>query len=337
MAVSKSRIFLWDNIKAFLILLVVVGHFADQYTEKSNMMNGLFLFIYTFHMPVFVFVSGLFSKSAIKNGRLQVNKVISYLILFYALKIFLHVIRMPFGIIKEFSFFSEASVPWYMFAMAAWICLIFLLRKVKLPILLPISIAASLAMGYLPYEQDVLCFSRVVIFFPLFLVGYHLNIEKLTEVTRSPILKIISAIILLSFAAICFIWNEPLYELRPLLTARNEYAYLPIPELGPLYRLGHYALILLLGFAVICLFPNRKTFFSYIGASTLAIYFIHRPIICVLRDCGFSDWLSDSFGLIGICIFLLMGVALTFLLSIKPINIPFNNLMRQKYGLSKHL
>lgn len=238
------------------------------------MMNGLFLFIYTFHMPVFVFVSGLFSKSAIKNGRLQVNKVISYLILFYALKIFLHVIRMPFGIIKEFSFFSEASVPWYMFAMAAWICLIFLLRKVKLPILLPISIAASLAMGYLPYEQDVLCFSRVVIFFPLFLVGY---------------------------------------------------------------RLGHYALILLLGFAVICLFPNRKTFFSYIGASTLAIYFIHRPIICVLRDCGFSDWLSDSFGLIGICIFLLMGVALTFLLSIKPINIPFNNLMRQKYGLSKHL
>jgi fucose 4-O-acetylase-like acetyltransferase len=46
-----------DNIKAFLIILVVFGHML----ELVNM-GGLYRLIYTIHMPVFVFVSGYFAK-----------------------------------------------------------------------------------------------------------------------------------------------------------------------------------------------------------------------------------------------------------------------------------
>ena len=65
----KNRIFLWDNLKFFLICCVVVGHFADQYTDVSNAYGSIFLFIYSFHMPLFIFISGLFynDKNLIKK------------------------------------------------------------------------------------------------------------------------------------------------------------------------------------------------------------------------------------------------------------------------------
>ena len=52
----------WDNIKGFLIILVVFAHclFALQ---DSPLNNALVDAIYMFHMPAFVFISGYFSKS----------------------------------------------------------------------------------------------------------------------------------------------------------------------------------------------------------------------------------------------------------------------------------
>ena len=122
MAGIKSRVFLWDNVKAILILLVVVGHFAEQFTPVSNIMNSIFLMTYTFHMPLFIFVSGLFAKSSIKKGKLQIHKVFSYLILFYALKLLNFLVGLPFGKVRKFYLFTESGIPWYMFAMAALIC-----------------------------------------------------------------------------------------------------------------------------------------------------------------------------------------------------------------------
>ena len=43
---ETSRIVFWDNLKFSLILLVVVGHFAEQYI-KSGLFKSIFIFIYT--------------------------------------------------------------------------------------------------------------------------------------------------------------------------------------------------------------------------------------------------------------------------------------------------
>ena len=58
-AVSRNtkRIYKWDNLKCFLIVMVVIGHFVNQYAPISNTMKSLSLFIYSFHMPLFAFVS----------------------------------------------------------------------------------------------------------------------------------------------------------------------------------------------------------------------------------------------------------------------------------------
>lgn len=55
-----QRIYKFDNIKFLAILLVVLGHFADGYTNDSNMFDSWFVFVYSFHAPLFIFLCGLF-------------------------------------------------------------------------------------------------------------------------------------------------------------------------------------------------------------------------------------------------------------------------------------
>lgn len=49
-----------DNFKGILIFLVVLGHIVGVSKEGvENIVN----YIYSFHMPAFVFISGYFSKN----------------------------------------------------------------------------------------------------------------------------------------------------------------------------------------------------------------------------------------------------------------------------------
>lgn len=71
---TKERVHFFDNLKGILIFLVVFGHFALPVHSASDTLNALYGFIYIFHMPLFVFVSGFFAKSIVKNGRLRIEK-----------------------------------------------------------------------------------------------------------------------------------------------------------------------------------------------------------------------------------------------------------------------
>ena len=76
-----KRIALFDNIKGVLIILVVAGHFMHPVHNDNLALSAAFDVIYLFHMPLFVFVSGLFAKGAYREGHLNVNRMISFLVL----------------------------------------------------------------------------------------------------------------------------------------------------------------------------------------------------------------------------------------------------------------
>ena len=82
------RQYRYDNLKFFLIVLVVVGHFLEFYDTRSDIFKSLFVFIYSFHMPLFLFVSGLFTR----EKPVSVEKIIFYFILGYALKMLIYVV-----------------------------------------------------------------------------------------------------------------------------------------------------------------------------------------------------------------------------------------------------
>ena len=57
---EKQRDFLFDNYKAMLIVLVVVGHFIELAPDENVILRMLKWAIFSFHMPAFVFISGYF-------------------------------------------------------------------------------------------------------------------------------------------------------------------------------------------------------------------------------------------------------------------------------------
>lgn len=52
-----QRITYLDSLRGGGILLVIIGHLI-QYNYESSVQNGIFNFIYSFHMPLFFFLSG---------------------------------------------------------------------------------------------------------------------------------------------------------------------------------------------------------------------------------------------------------------------------------------
>ena len=73
---EKPRIQYLDYIKAFAIFCVVWGHSIQHLSKNDYFANPVFEFIYSFHMPLFVIISGYFFKSALKLsfGKLLIKK-----------------------------------------------------------------------------------------------------------------------------------------------------------------------------------------------------------------------------------------------------------------------
>lgn len=65
----KQRDLSFDILKGILIYLVVLGHaYSYEYGSTDCWHTHPFNFIYTFHMPLFVMVSGYFFSSCLKRG-----------------------------------------------------------------------------------------------------------------------------------------------------------------------------------------------------------------------------------------------------------------------------
>lgn len=62
-----KRITYIDWLKAFAIFLVLLGH-SIQNLSAAGMMDGLHGFIYSFHMPLFMMLSGFFLTKSLDNG-----------------------------------------------------------------------------------------------------------------------------------------------------------------------------------------------------------------------------------------------------------------------------
>lgn len=58
----------FDNVKFILILLVVIGHFIEKIIFMDTSFKVIYETIYSFHMPLFIFISGYFSKNTLKTN-----------------------------------------------------------------------------------------------------------------------------------------------------------------------------------------------------------------------------------------------------------------------------
>lgn len=341
------RIYKYDNVKALLIFLVVVGHLTTDYVSVSHGIRWFTLWIYTFHMPAFIFVSGLMHKQYLSNEQarlglkgntsLRWDKFIGFLLCAYGLKFFLQIFRTAIGQHPNFYWLKEPGIPWYLIVMAEYEIILFLLRNLDRKKVLIGAFAVSAVIGYFPFIGDFLCLSRMVNFFPIFWLGYIMDTAKLTEFCEKKWAKITSWLIIAASLLVCYLGPWKIYGMRKWFTGRRSYEFLStyfgdINATAWLIRLGVWAIALLLTFAVIVVIPNRKMgYISTIGANTLNVYFWHRPICYWINGMGLFPALVKLCGgsnesVIAILLFILVAVAMTLLFGLDIFKHPAKDL-----------
>lgn len=278
--VNGKRLEKWDNVKFFLIFLVVLGHIADIYADTSFSTGCLRFNIYTFHMPLFLFVSGLFSKKHIREK--QYLTIFSYLNLYLFIKVIDFFSKwaaekeMP-----EFSLFSDGSVPWYAFSLFAFSLIIIAIRRVSPKYVLLVSVILACVAGYDTQIEDFLCLSRIIVYFPFFYLGFILDAEKVDSfLSKKRFIPLaIAAFALTVFITIYF--YQDINNIKFLFTGRNPYSdFVTDCPYAFIYRLLCYAVSTILGASFIVLVPRKLFggFFARIGERTVQIYSLHFAI-----------------------------------------------------------
>lgn len=190
MSSHGKRNYSLDIFKGVLIFLVVFGHFLLPVKEREyTLFNKLFFFIYSFHMPAFIFLSGYFYYDSWKKKGTKLKSVIPLIMLFFMMKILLHISDILFygdrNIIPDF--LHESSTPWYIsalifFRLSLYPLELFLkLNKKKLTydaVTIYVTVLAvfftffsMLNMNWQVRVDDFLSLDRVVSFAPYFYIG----------------------------------------------------------------------------------------------------------------------------------------------------------------------
>lgn len=96
---SVNRIYWYDNLKAIAIFLVIFGHFVDNHMMQN--------YVYSFHMELFFFISGIFHSSRYSFKQTSINKFKTLLIpyfIFSGLNFILIILRRQYGNTPDLSY-----------------------------------------------------------------------------------------------------------------------------------------------------------------------------------------------------------------------------------------
>lgn len=329
---SSGRKFYYDNLKFILIVLVVIGHFIER-MESSHTMQSIFFFIYIFHMPLFVFITGLNSKSMLdENNNLKVNKIISFMIIYIVLKSVLFLIETNLlGENLTFKIFSESGVPWYLLATCIWYSLIPIIKKIKPVYAVLISILIALIAGYDKSIFEFLSFSRVLCFMPFFMIGYYLSEHKLEKLLDIRVVfRIVAFFLIISMFLLILCTQINVFKFTGIVTGRIPYILLETNQIyGGLYRAIWYGISTFICMCVMLIIPRCKTFFTEFGKRTLQVYVLHIIIIKLFMG---TEWFAiiknAPHEYVGIII---VPIALTFILSLKPFGFFTDTILKANY------
>lgn len=324
---SKMRVHVWDNYKALLIFLVIFGHVISTIRNVNPVLDGLYDFIYLFHMPAMILVSGLFVKEVLPSFNSVAKNITSLLAVWVICELLWVAMRLSFGNIGISSSFLviPSWTLWFLVSLFTMRLLLPYILWFKYPLLLTIGVA--LIAGFSSQIGSEFSISRTLTFLPFFVLGYKLRNESFGGVNwfnhkfvieRTPIwLKISSAVVLVTSVVLVYLnsRNEWFESLSSWLLWRNNYSdFYDNLLIAPLIK----AVLLLFGLilltALFFLTPKNKTWLTSFGEKTLYIYLLHSFVIYVLREAGLvDDWAENYHVLVSLTIFTLLSVVIFFL------------------------
>lgn len=269
-----DRIYLWDNLKVLLMLLVVMTHSVNIYQiEGYDWIQYLWVFIMTFTMPLFMIISGFWYKPRSISYSLQ--HFLYPCLLFSAVNLCGGAIcgAYPDGVILT----KSGWAMWYIWALFLYNMITPLLQKrlghTKILIL---SLLAAVVCGFRFLDNNILDAQRVVNFYPYFLIGMCLRKQEMRIYALNKgnkfIWSLIFSTIIFAYLIICYYKNGFCYG-----TGFMQIHGFSI--FGFVCKWLNFMLCLLLSVSVMMIIPNRKLWFSKFGSRTMNVYMLHMSII----------------------------------------------------------
>lgn len=316
--ILKSRDPYLDNAKVILIVFVVVGHLIAV-IRGSDFSTAVYTWIYSFHMPAFVVITGYLSRSYRGTPR-QVKALVTGVLVPYL--VFQVIVRVEpwlfFGEPLHLNIFTPAWSNWFLLALFAWRLLVPVLQVVRYPVLFSVVIAllSVLAGGI----SQGLSGARILSYLPFFALGLATTPEKLQAFKRwartAPVRVIAGGYVM--------IVGLGMYVGRDWVT--SDWFMMSVLSTidGDLSSTQHVLMrIAVLAFttsmliAVLILVPQRHLFFSSMGAATLTMYLLQEATLLVPRH-FIMQW--DGWSAPTVLILMVAGVGYALLLGTRPVH-----------------
>lgn len=263
---TKARAGYLDSAKFVLVQLVVIGHLLEQVRQLSPFAGAAYRFIYMFHVPALVFMSGMVAHASFdarQGKRWLATLVLPYLV-------FQGIYRYADALWQGHTFAYGVVQPywllWYLLSLASWRLLLPATLSLRYPVLFAMAIA--LGAGCIKDIEYPFSLSRTLVFLPFFVAG-HLYGERL--VRSGPLLLAPLALVALAVLAWWLRGLSPHW-----LYASMPYAQMNAgPWAGMLVRLGLLAVGMVGTWSVIRLMPAGAGWLAKLGTYSLGMYLFH--------------------------------------------------------------
>lgn len=309
---EKTRDYLFDNYRALLIFFVVIGHTLSYTNRTSDIYPALYYFIYFFHMPAFMMVSGYFSKNVDKS---RDSAVVQLLVPYLIMNVFCYIqgyyVYTGNGLsYPKFQVFQPIRGCWFLLCL--FVYKIMLKDLVRVRHIIVVTFLIGILVGWSDEFAGYFSLSRMAVFSFFFILGYYLNEEHINCIRKIP--KWIALLIIV--AGLAFAWyvtaiNKMKVEhilYRIPYAEGKEWVYMGL-------RVILYVVALMLSAAWLVLMSDKQTRISYIGQNTITVYVFHLFITRWLKDQEWVHYISENKYMYGFYV-LLSSIILTCVLAL---------------------
>lgn len=305
----------YDNARFLLIFLVVAGHVVAYTKTDSVIPRSLFVWVHLFHMPMFVLISGCFSRpdSSLRYMLRNAGRLIAPYMIFETAALVL--VSLRDGKVA-LDYHLPRNVLWYLVSLFCWRSI--LPYALRFRWVLPASVAVSLLCGYCPAIGWHFSLSRTLVFFPFFLAGYYLR-----DGMRQTLERVIPGHVAIAVLAVACVVSPCLVPIRKYwFFGATSYASMGHVEW---YAAGYRAMVIAAGFLVglsfMRLVPGRTLSFTRYGRRTLYVFLLHDMVVLTALDCFgvlslFSGSLQESMGIISLSILITLFLSSSFIVRV---------------------
>ncbi|MGV3000794.1 acyltransferase family protein [Vibrio sp. E150_018] len=314
----------FDNAKFLMIFCVVFGHLIEPFIYSREIIKVIWMFIYTFHMPIFVFLAGIFAKeqpSSSDRRKDLINLWIPLIVFTLLFEIY------NYATTGQVSNYTKGVMPfwilWFLSSLIIWKVALPYFTNFKFPIAL--SIIISLGAGYFDSINYFLGISRTIYFFPFFLMGFYSKDlwSKFQSIgDKKYIVYILS---LIGVLILVFYFKEQNHR---WLWGSFSYKKLGESGLAPLLiRLFMYSLSMVCIISILGLIPSIKTTISQWGQNSLYVYLWHGFIVKLSITFGVIEMLSIERSLVIVTVMGTIALISTCILSTNAVKIITDKLL----------